>query len=492
MTAGAGAALASVGLPATASANFVTPQCGNTSGLNNPAAGEGASLQRVSQNGTDFNADSTGWAFTFAHDSNSVCPTGGNFDIQNALYQATGSGAGQNAVCVNGTSFATNPNTGRPFDFAAADDPPTSTQISNANNCSAAASPPLALHTIPVAQAAIAMIVHLPTGCTINSADNASTGDRFDMLNSNLEGAFFNGGSAPTWATLLPHSGSCSGAITRAVRYDKSGTTFQTMNYLAQLNSSDQSTWQLDSASGDTQDHWPNNGSHIVYGGTTAGNPNQGVCTAGLSGSPAVPPTSAAETATQNADCNGAGMLAQAVLDTPGSVGYVDMSTAISKGFAYPTSGTSWTFWVPVQNNGTGTKGATFAGPNVNANGYKQGQATGGANCASSSYTPPSGSNPTLSAWDGVFGSNPNQADYPACTLTYELLFNDNSKAFGDTTAEDQRSRSVKDYIEYILSNSNGNDGQSILRSLNYDTLPSSILSVARTGANAITWGGVN
>jgi ABC-type phosphate transport system substrate-binding protein len=479
----AGAALASAAFPAAASANFVTAQCAGAQ-----AAGEGASLQKISQNGLDNAGDSSGWAFTFSHDSNSVCSS--PFDAENALYQATGSGAGQNAVCVNGTSFATNPNTGRNFDFAAADDPPTATQINNANNCTAAVSPPLELHTIPVAQAAIAMIVHLPTGCTIASADNGPTGNRFGMLNANLEGAFFNGSGAPTWSTLLPHSPSCSGAITRAVRYDKSGTTFQTENYLAQLNPTDQSAWQTAFSSGDTQDHWPNNASNILYGGTTSGNPNHAICTAGLSGSPAVPPTSAAETASENSDCNGAGMVGQAVLDTPGSIGYVDMATAISKGFAYPSKGTSSTFWVPVQNNGLGTTGATFRDPNVNANGYISGNPTGGANCASSSYTPPSGADPTLSAWDTVIGSNPNQADYPACTLTYELLFNDNSKAFGDNAGNDARSRSVKDYIEYILSNTVANDGQNILRSLNYDALPANVLSAARTGANAITWSG--
>jgi ABC-type phosphate transport system substrate-binding protein len=482
---GAGAALASVGFPAAASADFSTPVCQGTQ-----ASGVGASLQRVAQNGIDFNADTNGWAFTFANNSNSVCPQGGHFDAQNALYQANGSGAGQAAVCVNGTTFSTNPATGRNWDFAASDDPPTATQISNANNCAAAVSTPLALHTIPVAQAAIAMVVHLPTGCTINSADNAATHNRFNMGNANLQSAFFGGGGAATWASLLPHSPSCTGAIQRVVRYDQSGTSFQTMEYLKQIANS--GTWDSVANSAQQYQNWPNNGSNIVYGGTTAENP-PGSCP--LSGPGSTPPDPANGGQTQPANrslCNGAAHVAQGVLDTPGSIGYVDMSTAIAKGFQYPTKGTASTFWVPVQNNGTGTKGATFADPNATANGYLRGNASGGANCASATYTPPAGADPTLSAWNTVIGSDPTTANYPACTLTYELLFNDNSKAFGDTAANDARSRSVKDYIEYILKNSVANDGQSVLRGLDYDSLPANVLNVARTGADAITWSGVN
>lgn len=472
----AGALGAGAALPPVAEADFATPQCQGAQ-----AAGVGSSQQNIAQNGLDSDADSTGWAYTFSHDSNSICPLGGLFDAQNALFQATGSGPGTAAVCVNGTSFSTNPNTSAPYDFAAADDPPTPTQVADANNCAAAVSRPLELHTIPVAQLAIAFIVHLPTGCTIASADNASTGDRFAILNSNLQAAFFNGSGAPTWSTLLPNSPTCSGPITRVVRYDQAGTTFQIENYFAQIANS--STWTADAASSPNSESWPNSGGNIEYGGEVE---NPTVCT--LTGPGGTPP--ATESAAQKTDCNGNPNVAQTVLDTPGSIGAVDFATAVVKGFQYPSKGTGSTFWIPVQNNGTGTKGATFADPNVNSKGYVSGNATGGSSCASASYTAPSGGDPTLSAWNTVFGSNPDQADYPLCALSYELLFNDNSLAFGDTAAIDSRARSVKDYIEYILSNSVANDGQNILRSLNEDALPAGILSIARTGANAITWSG--
>jgi hypothetical protein len=163
------------------------------------------------------------------------------------------------------------------------------------------------------------------------------------------------------------------------------------------------------------------------------------------------------------------------------------MGAAIAKGFQYPSKGVSDHFWVPVQNNGTGTKGSqTFADPNATGNGYISGNATGGANCASASYTPPGGTDPTLSNWDGVIGSNPSTTNYPICSLTYGLAWDDAAKAYGSAPAIDARQRTVKDYLLYITDSAGSADGQSILRSLNYDPLPSSIDTTAHVGVASI------
>lgn len=358
----------------------------------------------------------------------------------------------------------------------------------------------LELHTIPVAQAAIALIVHLPTGCTISSADNASSRDRFDMLSANLEKAFLNGAGAPTWSTLLPNSPSCTGPITRVVRYDETSMTFQVMNYLSEIasalgDSTDAANWITDSEASSQSESWPNNASHIVYGGTTSTHGSPSVCT--LFGPGNTPPAAGAETATQTVDCNGAVNVAGAVLDTPGSIGYVDLNTAdtaYSEAFAYPSKGTGSTFWVPVQNNGVGTKGATFADPQVNNNGYISGNALGGANCASSSYTPPSdnGGDPTLVSWDQVTGTSPDQADYPACMLTYALAWQDSTDWEGNTSQGDARARNVKDYLLYQLWDTYSTDGQDILPSLGYGSLPSNLETVSQNAVNGITWSGSN
>ena len=467
---GVGALATGLAMPGAAGA-YATPQCQGTT-----ANGIGASLQKDAQLGQDGLADSSGWAFDFSTLNNSVC-SGGVFDAKPS-YQALGSGAGLAAMCSNGVNLNT------AFDFGASDDPPTPTQLNNMDNCSAAAGGvgSTLMHNIPVAQAAIGIAVHLPTGCTINSADFASTGDRFSILSANLEKAFLGDGSV-TWSTLLPNSPSCSGPVQRVVRYDQSGSTYQfTAGYLAQI--ADASTWQATGNSAQQYQNWPNNtAANIVYGGTTQGGPTQ--CP--LSGPNNTPPDPNNSGQTQPASrslCNGAGNLAQAVKDTPGSIGYVDMATQISKGFQY-SPGQSF-FWIPVQHNGTGTKSATFAEPNLASNGYQAGHATGGANCASATYTPPSAPDPTTVSWQNVFGENPSTGSYPVCTITYELVWDDAANAYGNTPAIDARQRSVKDYVNYILSNSTVNDGQNVLRALNYDPLPANVLTVSRNGAASV------
>jgi ABC-type phosphate transport system substrate-binding protein len=327
------------------------------------------------------------------------------------------------------------------------------------------------------------MIVHLPTECTIDPNDQASTGNRFELTNSVLE-RVFAGDTNVTWSTLLPNSPSCTGGVTRVVPYDpRSGTTFALAEYLNQIRPAD--GWDALARSAYQPSGWPNGTMNIIYGGTTSSNP-PGTC-------PLPPPFS--ESIAEMTQCNGDANLAQSVRDTPGSIGFVDLATAVHAQFQYPAKGSSSTFWIPVQNNGTGMKGATFADPNATGNGYINGNATGGANCASASYTPPApptGSTDfTLSSWGNVIGSSPSATPtYSLCTLTYELAFDDPSRAYGDTTIIDDVSRTVKDYLEYILSNTDANDGQAILRPLGYDALPANILAVAHTGANAITWSG--
>lgn len=456
--------------PAGAAA-FATPKCEGTQ-----ARGIGPPVEETAHLGSDGLGDSTGWAYTFSHVTNSVCPQNGFFDAE-PTYDPVGSAAGLSAMCVDGVHLDVN------HDWAATETPPTASEIAAMSSCAGAVTLPLAIHTIPVAQIAIAVIVHLPTGCTIGADDNASTGNRFAILNQQLEQAFLNGTPVPTWSTLLPNSPSCTGAITRVARYDQSGQTFAFEQYLVQIG--DASTWQPDSTSAQQYQSWPHSASNIVYGGTTAENP-PGTCP--LSGPGSTPPDPHNNTETQPVDrllCNGPTHIAQAVLDTPGSIGYVDMGTAIEKGFQYPAKGTSSTFWVPVQNNGTGTKGAAFAEPAAAAGGYLAGSATGGANCDSAGYTPPGGADPTLSAWETVIGSSPTTADYPICGLTYELAWDDAANAYGNTPAVDARQRAVKDYLLYT-TNTGANDGQSILRSLNYDELPSSLDTVSRTGVASI------
>lgn len=71
-------------------------------------------------------------------------------------------------------------------------------------------------------------------------------------------------------------------------------------------------------------------------------------------------------------------------------------------------------------------------------------------------------------------------------TVTYELVWDDAAQIYCNTPAIDARQRSVKDYISYILANSSANDGQNVLRALNYDPLPANVLNVSRNGAASV------
>lgn len=482
------------GLPASAEADFQYSRCadGSSAFPGNGIAGVGASTQSIAQNspaGTRAAGPYAGWAYSFANYENSVCQSP-NFDAE-PEYGPLGSGVGLAAMCVDGANFAINPTTGKPYDFAATDIPPTTAQITSMNNCEGAAGGPLELHTIPLAQAAIAVIVHLPDGCTINAADNAPAGNRFAILNQNLEQAFA-GDDSVTWSTLLPNSPSCSGSITRVVPYDDvSGVTFALADYLTQI--SPMGGWYgfLDSPyqpanwaalPGDTK----SGATKLVFGGTTSPDGNPNVC---------VTPPPTGESTQLEQDCNGDGNVAGTVLDTPGSIGFVDLATADTAdggAFDYPAKGTSSTFWIPVQNNGAGTKGATYEDPQAPSSGSNF---TDAANCTGTDYSTPAGaSDPTLVSWADVIGSNPDESailgSYPICTLTYELAWNDSSLAYGDTAANDARASAVKGYIEYMLSNDYPDDGQNVLESLGYEALPTNVLTVARNGAAAITWSG--
>jgi len=387
----AGAVVVALGIGAVGAGSAVahegTPACTGATTI----LGEGASLQGVAQREV--------WSPLF---ESNICP---GIHVQ---YEAKGSGAGLGAWDFNNeTSF----NNTR--DYTASDDGPTKAQVENAEKAAGTQ-----VVVIPVGQTSIAVAVHPPANCEVE-----------ELPNKVLEEVFR--GVTKRWGQLgsYAHGSGCAGQnITRVVRFDGSGTTYQFKNYLSLINvaplacTEGSKTWQeLEPirTSNNPNTTWPENGKGGC--GATTLSP---VITAGK---------------------NGNGPLIQKMNETPGSIGYSAVSDI-------ETNRTGNTHWIALQNNGNRTASATFAVP----------QEGGVANCAGASYTVPVGArvgelgvpqDPTTEGlwWSHAFGADVNAGgfNYPLCTITFDMALTEYSKA-GFSEAAYQ---TVKDYLtEYVTA----------------------------------------
>lgn len=145
------------------------------------------------------------------------------------------------------------------------------------------------------------------------------------------------------------------------------------------------------------------------------------------------------------------------------------------------------TFWIPLQNNPDQASGNTYVEPTkdqTNHLGTSTGTIVGtqGANCSTLpnlQNVPTAANSPqgdaTLGDWSktvAVGGSG-----YPACVLTYGLIWDDNSKVYGNTPTEEAQARTVLDYVNFIESSF----GQSFLAT-DFSAPPASIRNIAKTG----------
>ena len=73
---------------------------------------------------------------------------------------------------------------------------------------------------------------------------------------------------------------------------------------------------------------------------------------------------------------------------------------------------------------------------------------------------------------------------YGICTLTYALVFDDNAAVWGNTPEEEAKARTVKDYLESIVSEA----AQGQLFGADYAPLPASILAISKAGVDEIGW----
>jgi hypothetical protein len=397
------------------------------------------------------------------------------------------------------------------------------------------------IHVLPVASAAIAVVVHFPAGCTLaNPAENggnddATTGAPNDpaglettdsavsqslrvhipaqALEEIWEHKITKWGEIPTpegVSTLAhfmtPESSCAATPIFRIARFDTSGTSFNFKAYLSLLPSfgEDGGThlWK-EGQVGSTNNAWPlADASHPgipavvaktkeeqVTGETgakvTAGNAEE--CTTTIS------PNQICRAAAE-----GGGSLAKAVNATNGSIGYLDVATARKESFTIETSKNDVTYWLPLQAVNPELPAASriehptlFFEPTLNPKAHFTTTVTSekGANCEEADYrgipTTPA-SDPTLGDWSNAIATG--GGAYPICAITYDLAFDDDAPVYGEAAPEEEAARTVKEYLTSVVSI----PGQTLLPEFDYGTLPNTsqhpILTDAENGVAAIGW----
>ncbi len=382
----------------------------------------------------------TGFGFAGAPGGTGAC-TGRRAAGKKVGYASVGSGAGRNSWSANGTT---------PRDktaaFIATDEPAspsTATPPEETNIESVGLTAATVSETIPVAQASIALLVNLPTGCTLKT-----TAARTATL-TNLEKVLFGDSTSQTWGALLGSANltpsTCATTkVKRAARLDSSGSTFALKNVLQKKNA-----------------RW---GSYILP--TSASNTSWPNDTASY---PVIKPTT-----------TGGGPLATLVSNTPGSLGYVDLATARGAGFDFGGI-TDTKFWLRI--NVPSASGTVTVDPALNAT---PGTTVKGANCgATRAYTNQPAS--TQSNWFNVVGAKATYSatEYPVCTLTYVMAYDQYRNV---PTFTEPQARTVFDYVSWVVATAGG---QSLLASGDYQALPTgtgSLQAIAAAGAARIDW----
>jgi hypothetical protein len=509
--------------PSSAHAAFTIGKCQGA-----PVAGQGSSAQKEAQQ--EF------WSTTVWHGAEGAGGCGGSAPA--VTYAPEGSGCGiasiggeaSSANCFGFEAKGSGPGIrAASTRFAGSDAPLTVTQQINAD--AAGGEKPGVIHQIPVASFAVAIIVHFPEGCKLkspgtgaasngkvgsengdtstggpNDAPGGETGDtaaeetlRVHISAEEMEKIW--DGTPQTWEDIVPVAdleedaksahpttpAACGALpVTRLVRFDGSGTTFNFKAYLSLLPHAPSGLWTEAPIGGDNH-IWPETG-------TEKKQPEKVTITEPKAGEKVYTCASANHICT--AFANGGGELAAAVSGVNGSIGYADLATSRKHGFYMEKKADDHTYWVPMQTISPeeGNKvGEAYVEPTETPKSNTVASPEG-ADCTDADYRnyPTEGADPTLGDWERAIAtgatktaiaSDPIHA-YPVCGLTYDFAFDDDAPVFGNTQIEQEKARTVKDYLEAVESTK----GQFQLALHDYGTLPLNIIHIAQNGVAAIGW----
>ena len=275
--------------------------------------------------------------------------------------------------------------------FGASDFAPDPTEENAIDNGPAGNQKVGKVHVIPVAAAAITVIVHFPDGCKLEEPrtgtaaggvgsqnEDTSTGGVNDPVGENTTDSLTEGtlrvhipaqaleeiwehhitkwGEIPTpagngkklgeYMEGAPTSSQESGIATqcgevpirRIVRSDTSGTTYNFKNYLALLPSfkGGPALWTASSSEVSKSTAWPEASAEATGIPPKVASNNE--CTTAVNASLIC-----------GSNEGKGGSLANAVKATDGSIGYVDLATAREKGFTVEAKVSDDTYWIPLE-----------------------------------------------------------------------------------------------------------------------------------------------
>lgn len=285
---------------------------------------------------------------------------------------------------------------------------------------------------VPVTQTAIAIAAHPPQlpahpACAVPRINNAQLQKVFSGEIKNWRQ--LNAASDPTLG------GNCDQAITRIVRDESAGTTYQFKHYLNSINPAPLA------CTGKEQRTWAQ--LQAPFGGETSPNqewPRNAACQEGEG-----PVTTVAGPIAEG----GSGPLGY-VAETPGTITYGSLPEAQQLAPKQV---------IDLHN------GVKFASPE---------NGEGGASCGAAKYTRPAGWEAGVNLdWSQVYGSDPNIGEvaknaYPICTLTYDVAA---TNRFSEGVAT-----TVHDYLAFAVAKEGG---QAAVRTSGYHDLPGPIVKAA-------------
>jgi ABC-type phosphate transport system substrate-binding protein len=463
---GASAAMASIAMAAPGPALAVESAC------HNPLNGTGSSLQKVQQE--TWTAEAT--ALTKLH---AECT--GKITVK---YFPEGSGAGLTEFGME-AGFKLTPTLGgeKKLDgFIGTDDPPTKAQLTEVTLSIAGHAETEAVVIAPLA-APIAMIMHLPSGCSLQ------TGAEPAVTRKALEEFWRHKGGS--WQTMLASGGAAiklSGASCTEtalaeknideVRSDGSGTSYAFKQWMCQIAGEGNHEWDkagekceedkggVDEYINDSKE-WPLQEIESLATGGCAStlNPCSEEHIEGTLG--------------KVLNEKGPGE-ANAVKETENSIGYANTADAEKEGFEAGGKSTLSSFWVMVEN-GTVTP-EPFADPLSGTKG----------NCTSNfSLTAKQETEAAKNEWGTVhFAKGKGEIEhYPVCTLTYDVGWKSyttktlvESPYYESEALAEEIRHATKAYFLWMLG---ATEGQKSIDN-DYSEAPATVLTISRTNAEGI------